>query len=130
VVRDERLEVSLEANVQALAALFEELCSLNREALKALSDGSSLPILNDLFERKRRLAEVMAQEQEILSRTKTASDLAPSLTRALQFQREAAMLELQLAEALGNTVSSNGNVIEAYKKLIPGQASDGLDQSI
>ena len=130
MVCDERLEVSLEANVQALAALFEELCSLNREALKALSDGSSLPILNDFFERKRRLTEVLAQEQEILSRTKTASDLAPSLTRALQSQREAAMLELQLAEALGNTVSSNGNVIEAYKKLIPGQASDGLDQSI
>jgi len=130
MVRVERLEVSLEPDIQALAALFEEACSLNHEALAALRDGSPLRILNGIFERKRRVSKVLAREQEILSRTKSGPELGPDLTRVLQVQREALTLEVQLAEALGNAVPSNGNVIHAYKKLTPRQESNGLDQSI
>ena len=130
MVRVERLEVSIEPDVRALAALFEEACSLNREALAALRDGSPIRILNGIFERKRRLAEALAQELGLLSRTNMGAEQGASLARVFEVQREAAMLEVQLAEALGNAVPSNGNVIEAYKKPIRRQESDGLDQSI
>ncbi|HTA17188.1 MAG TPA: hypothetical protein VK786_05540 [bacterium] len=122
--------MSVEPDFRALAALYEEACSLNREALRALRDGAALQTLNGIFERKKRLAEVLGREQEILVRKKTGPEPGASLDRVFQVQREAATLELQLAEALGNAVPSNGNVIAAYKKAVPGHDADGLDQCI
>jgi hypothetical protein len=130
MVRVEGPEMSLDTDFDALAALFEEACALNREALTALRGGVPVPALNGLFERKKRLTELLTREQEILSRKKAGPGFGSGLARALQAQREAAMLEVKLAEALGNPVPSNGNVIAAYKNAIPGHGDEGLDQSI
>jgi hypothetical protein len=108
--------MSREEDLHALTVLFQEACSLNREALTLLRGQTPPAAMRELFERKSRLAQDLARAQKTLSQASGVGENLPGLERALEVQQEAAALEAQVAEALGNAVPRVGKVIEAYVK--------------
>lgn len=122
--------MSGEEELQALTALFQEACSLNREALALLRSQSPPAALRDLFQRKSRLSEALARAQTALSSASAAGENPLSLGQALEVQQEAAALEAQVADALGNAVPRVGKVIEAYVKSTEKWTTDKWDHSL
>ncbi|HTB22089.1 MAG TPA: hypothetical protein VK914_05245 [bacterium] len=114
-------------DLRALAELFEEACALNREALAALEAGTPLHALSGLFGRKQGLAESL--EKEWSGSASQARGSNADLERVLRSQKEAALLETRLSEALGNAVPRSGKALAAYKKNTLGARSEGLDHS-
>lgn len=112
---------------QALAELFEEACVLNREALACLDAGRPVRDLSELFGRKQRVTEAL--EREWQGAASGATENSALLEQVLRSQREAALLETRLAEALGNAVPRSGKALAAYKKNTLGARSEGLDHS-
>jgi hypothetical protein len=101
---------------KALADLFEEACALNREALAALDAGRPVQDLSAVFERKRLVTSALTAVEQAQAQNHPWD--SKMLYKVRQLQREAALLEAQLSEALGNAVSRSGKALEAYKKTI------------
>ena len=122
--------MSDDAGLAALAALFQEASILNREALAALRRREAPQALENLFKRKARIAENLGLLQQKLPPLSPGRDADAAIALALQAQKEAAQLEAQLAEALGNFVPRSGKVASAYGNSSALREGNKLNQSI
>jgi len=111
------------------------LAELNAAVLKALREGDGdetvLQGLKAAFERKRLLAEVLASAQPLPRGGAGASD---DLTEALEWQKLAALREVEISERLAAWVPkaqlrSNAG-LSAYQKNSFVKSQNTLDQSI
>jgi len=116
--------------LQNLQDLYQALCGLNGEALVALRSKVAVRDLEVLFERKAQLAADLTLAQARVTHISLEAAAQPRLTELQDVQLDAVKLEMQLVDALRNSVPLVGKALDAYKKAARNRSSEGLDQSI